>query len=84
MDGEGVDGVGLSPATQEELEQFIRAGSRIPPNMDGTPRPPIDFAVGNRVKFSGHFGTSAQGVSATNGLLDYRGHETIEAVAPAP
>lgn len=71
-------------ATQEELEQFIRAGSRIPPNMDGTPRPPIDFAVGNRVKFSGHFGTSAQGVSATNGLLDYRGHETIEAVAPAP
>lgn len=68
-------------ATQDELEQFIRAGSRIPPNMDGTPRPPIDFAVGNRVKFRGHFGTSAQGVSATNGLLDYRGHETLEAAA---
>jgi len=79
-EGKRLEVVGYA-ASQEELETFIRAGTRIPPNMDGTPRPPIDFAVGNKVKFRGHFATSAQGVSATNGLLEYRGHETLEAAA---
>lgn len=69
--------------TQDEYQTLQRQGTHIQPNPDGTPRAPIDFAVGNKVKFRGRFLTQSAaqaGFRSTAGLLDYTGHETLEAV----
>lgn len=74
-------------ATQEEYETLVHLGDRRPPGPDGQPLPAVDFAVGNRVKFTGHFVTTSvasAGFSNTTGLLDYARHETVEVAAPAP
>lgn len=46
---------------------------------------PVDFAVGNKVKAKGRFAyVSGSGFQSSEGVLGYLGHETLEAVAPAP
>lgn len=73
-------------ATQEEYETLVRLGARRPPGPDGQALPPVDFAVGNRVKFTGQFVTTSMaspGFSSTAGLVDYARHETVEVAAPA-
>ena len=43
---------------------------------------PTDFLIGAKVKVSGRFARiSGTGFNISNGLLEYRGHETLE---PAP
>lgn len=73
-------------ATQDEYETLVRLGDRRPPSPEGQPLPAVDFAVGNRVKFTGRFATTSvasAGFSSTAGLLDYGRHETVEVAAPA-
>lgn len=78
--------IGYAP-TWDDLHDLERLGDRIPANADGTPRSPIDFAVGNKVTVVGNFVTqsvAAAGFNNTLGLLDYLRHTTLEAAAPAP
>jgi hypothetical protein len=49
--------------------------------MPGQPAIPTDFKVGNEVKLEGTFKhVSGGGFKSGNGLLQYAGHETLEAV----
>lgn len=68
--------------SDEELRELIRRGSRRDPGPDGTVPPAIDFTVGNKVKVTGRFATmSSVGFNASNGLLEYSTHQTLEAAA---
>lgn len=72
--------------TWDELQTLIRMGTRVPALEDGSPRSPIDFAVGARVNVAGKFVTTstlAAGFQSTAGLIDYARHTTLEP-APAP
>ena len=60
-------------------------GGRAPEATPGAPPPiPTDLALGNKVTVRGRFQRySGVGFSASNGLIEFQGHTTVEA-APAP
>jgi hypothetical protein len=70
---------------QEQIDEAVELAERgryEPPDPETGLLPiPTDFHVGNKVKFSGQFTRVAAGFNNSEGLLDYRGHETIENVA---
>ena len=60
----------------------------LPPGQCEPPDPetgllpiPTDLHVGNKVKYNGRFARVAAGFNNSEGLLDYRGYETLENVA---
>lgn len=71
---------------QEQIDEAVELAERgryEPPDPETGLLPiPTDFHVGNKVKFSGRFTrVGGSGFNNSEGLLDYRGHETIENVA---
>jgi hypothetical protein len=57
---------------------------RTPEPIPGVVPIPTDFAVGAKVKVNGRFTrVSGMGFNNSEGLLDYRGHETVEPAAGA-
>lgn len=66
--------------SHQELEEA--RGARNPVAEDGETPIPTDFAVGNRIKVSGRFSSISQmGFNDSAGLIDYRGHSTLQAAA---
>jgi hypothetical protein len=69
---------------QEQIDEAVRdarAGRQqdIDPESGQIPIP-TDFTVGNKVKVQGRFAQmSGSGFNSSLGVLDYRGHETLEA-----
>lgn len=73
---------------QEQIDEAVelhRRGRYEPPPPESGLLPiPVDFAVGNKVKVTGRFTRiSSAGFNNSDGLLEYKGHETLEAVEPA-
>ena len=69
-------------AIEEAIADARRGRHQAPESETGIIPIPTDFGVGAKVKVRGHFAhMSAAGFNAANGLLEYRGHETVE---PAP
>ncbi len=69
---------------QEAIEDARRGRYEPPPPESGLLPIPVDFAVGNKVKVTGRFTyVSGAGFASSDGVLEYRGHETLEAVEPA-
>ena len=69
----------------EEYNEARELGDRYepPPPESGMIPIPIDFEVGNKVKISGRFSrVSGLGFNYSEGLLEYRGHTTLEAQTP--
>ena len=67
----------------EEYNQAVEDASRgryEPPDPESGILPiPTDFAVGNKVRFNGRLARlSSMGFRHSEGLIDYRGHETLE------
>lgn len=64
----------------DEAVELARRNRYVPPDPESGILPvPTDFAVGAKVKIQGRFTRmSGMGFSTSNGLLDYRGHETLE------
>jgi len=72
---------------QTQIDEAVELASRgryEPPDPESGILPiPTDFAVGNKVKFTGKFTrVSGSGFNNSEGLLEYRSHETVEAVEP--
>ncbi|NOY94073.1 MAG: hypothetical protein GXP55_23055 [Deltaproteobacteria bacterium] len=72
---------------QEQIDEAVDLASRgryEPPDPESGILPiPTDFAQGNKVKFSGKFArVSGSGFNNSEGLIEYRSHETLEAVEP--
>ncbi len=68
---------------QEAIEQAKKGRYEPPPPESGLLPIPVDFAVGNKVKVTGRFTyVSGAGFASSDGVLEYRGHETLEAVEP--
>lgn len=89
----GADGQRLMVVGYAENQQAIdeaiadaRRGRTQPPESESGITPvPTDFVVGNKVKVTGRFARiSGAGFNVSEGLLEYRGHETLEAVTPPP
>ena len=73
---------------QEQIDEAIelaRKGKLEPPDPESGILPiPTDFLVGNKVKVTGPFNyVSGTGFQSSDGLIEYRKHETLESVAPA-
>jgi hypothetical protein len=71
---------------QEQLDEAMEQAARgryVPPEPDSGLLPiPTDFIVGNKVKVTGRFAlVSSSGFNSSEGLLEYRSHETLENVA---
>lgn len=71
---------------QEQIDEAVELAERgryEPPDPESGLLPiPTDFHVGNKVKVTGQFmRVSSSGFNNSEGLLEYRGHETIENVA---
>jgi hypothetical protein len=69
---------------QAAIDEAIKEAERgrTPEPIPGVPPIPTDFAVGAKVKVNGRFTrVSGMGFNNSEGLLDYRGHETLEPVA---
>lgn len=69
---------------QEQINEAVeqaRRGRYTPPDPESGMLPiPTDFAVGNKVKITGRFAlVSTSGFNNSDGLLEYRGHQTQEA-----
>ena len=66
----------------DEAVELAERGRYEPPDPESGLLPiPTDFAVGNKIKVNGRFTrVSGSGFNSSDGLLDYRGHETLEAV----
>ncbi len=63
----------------EELAKAARSARTKPDPESGIIPIPNDFAVGAKVKVKAHFAyISGLGFNDASGLLDYRGHETLE------
>jgi hypothetical protein len=76
-----VVGYAENHAQIEEAIEDARAGREREP-IPGLPPIPTDFGVGAKVKVNGRFTRmSGTGFNISEGLLEYRGHETLE---PAP
>lgn len=80
-----VVGYAENQAQIDEAVTKARNGTyRPPPAESGILPIPTDFGVGNKVKIRGHFArVSGSGFNISDGLLDYRGHDTLEAAAAA-
>ncbi|MEM9071166.1 MAG: hypothetical protein AAGE52_21830 [Myxococcota bacterium] len=70
---------------QEQIDEAVALNERgryePPPPESGLLPIPVDLAVGNKIKVNGRFTRiSSAGFNNSDGLMDYRGHETIEAV----
>lgn len=73
---------------QISIDEAVAAAAKgkpiIPPEETGLLPIPTDFNVGAKVKLKGHFAyISGSGFQSSQGVLDYRGHETLQP-APAP
>ncbi len=69
---------------REAIEDARRGRYEPPPPESGLLPIPVDFAVGNKVKVTGRFTyVSGAGFASSDGVLEYRSHETLEAVEPA-
>lgn len=63
----------------EAMEQASRGRYEPPEPESGLLPIPTDFFVGNKVKISGRFARiSGTGFNVSEGLVEYRGHETLE------
>ncbi|GAB4196437.1 MAG: hypothetical protein OHK0013_03600 [Sandaracinaceae bacterium] len=70
-------------AIDEAIENARRGREQPPESETGIIPIPTDFLVGNKVKIRGRFTrVSGAGFNNSEGLLEYRGHETLEAVTP--
>jgi len=71
-------------AILEAVENAGRGRAQPPESETGITPIPVDFNIGAKIKVSGRFARlSGAGFNSSEGLLEYRGHETLEA-APAP
>lgn len=77
-------GYATSQAAIDEAIENARRGRQQPPESESGLIPiPTDFYVGNKIKVTGRFTrVSAAGFNNSEGLLEYRRHETLESVAP--
>lgn len=77
-----VVGYAENQAAIDEAVELARRGRYEPPDPESGLLPvPTDFTVGNKIKVTGRFArNSGAGFSNSLGLLDYAGHETLEAV----
>ena len=70
---------------QEQIDEAVELAERgryEPPDPETGLLPiPVDLHVGNKVKYKGRFTRVAAGFNNSEGLLDYRGYETLENVA---
>ncbi|MAQ17020.1 MAG: hypothetical protein CMN30_19785 [Sandaracinus sp.] len=70
---------------QEQIDEAVELAERgryEPPDPETGLLPiPTDLHVGNKVKYNGRFARVAAGFNNSEGLLDYRGYETLENVA---
>lgn len=71
---------------QAAIDDAVKAAARgkpiIPPEDTGLLPVPTDFGVGAKVKLKGRFAyISGSGFQSSQGVLEYRGHETLQ---PAP
>lgn len=63
----------------EAMEQARRGRYEPPEPETGLLPVPTDFFVGNKVKINGRFARiSGSGFNVSEGLVEYRGHETLE------
>ena len=63
----------------EELEKAKKSGAPKPDPESGIAPIPTDFAVGAKIKVNARFAyISGMNFNDAAGLLDYRGHETLE------
>jgi hypothetical protein len=70
-------------AIDEAIENARRGREQPPESESGIIPIPTDFVVGNKVKVTGRFArVSGAGFNNSEGLLEYRSHETLEAVTP--
>jgi hypothetical protein len=77
-------GYAENQAAIDEAVENARRGREQPPESETGIIPiPTDFVVGNKVKVTGRFArVSGAGFNNSEGLLEYRSHETLEAVTP--
>lgn len=75
-----VAGYAENQAQIDEAVAEARKGRYKPPPPESGLLPvPVDLAVGNKVKVTGQFArVSGSGFNISNGLVDYRSHETTE------
>ncbi|MDQ3033578.1 MAG: hypothetical protein M3Y87_14255 [Myxococcota bacterium] len=75
-----VVGYAENQAQIDEAMELASRGRYEPPDPETGLLPiPTDFFVGNKVKVSGRFARiSGTGFNVSEGLLEYRGHETLE------
>lgn len=64
----------------DEARELAARGRYEPPAPEtGLTPTPVDFFVGNKIKVSGRFARiSGSGFNVSEGLLEYRSHETLE------
>lgn len=79
-------GYAENQAAIDEAVENERRGRHQPPESESGIMPiPVDLLVGNKIKVNGRFARIAgSGFNVSEGLLEYRGHETLEAVEPPP
>lgn len=67
----------------DEAMELARRGRYEPPDPESGLLPiPTDFIVGNKLKVTGRFAlVSSSGFNSSEGLLEYRSHQTLENVA---
>lgn len=68
----------------DEARELAARGRYEPPDPESGILPiPTDFDVGAKVSVRGHFDrVSGAGFNVSNGMLEYRGHETVEPATP--
>lgn len=67
----------------EAVEQARRGRYEPPPPESGLTPIPTDLAAGNKIKLQGRFTRmSGSGFNVSEGMIEYRGHTTLEAVSP--
>ncbi len=85
-DGQRLQVVGYAASQQaiDDVMEDLRRGREQPPESESGQIPiPTDFLVGNKIKITGRFArVSGAGFNNSLGLLEYRSHETLEAVTP--
>jgi len=73
---------------QQQVTDAIDAATRhrwLQPEGEGDIPVPYDFFVGGKIKIHGRFTrVSGSGFSQSDGVLEYRGHETLEKAPEAP
>ncbi len=70
-------------AIDEAVEDHRRGREQPPESESGIIPIPVDFYVGNKVKVTGRFArVSGAGFNSSEGLMEYRSHETLELVEP--